>query len=272
MNKIKYNYTATIIKISCAFLFIISSAGCTNETQTINGKVVDKSGNALSDVAVSACYSGWGWSSGYVVWDKNFCSEIILTNHNGSYIINFKGPKVMRLRVAKDGWIQAQDFNTKDSRIVLINTEEYSETQATETKLLEKRLHHRLPNESNEEFYCRVIISRIRPVDLDYHGEPLSIVPNLLQYNNLNNVLFTVRGSSKAASTFASEVVFRINGQAVKGNFSLRSVVTTCKSDIHFIEAKIPDVYLGKNKQIEILVPSVQALFDMQIWNHSIKP
>ena len=272
MNKFKHKYSATVIKIACAFLLLTAAAGCTYGTQTITGKVVDESGAALSDVAVSACYSGWGWSSGYVVWDKDYCSELTLTNNDGTYIIYVKGPDIMRLRAKKDGWIQTQDFNTKDSRISLTKTEKHSSRQAAETRLREEKFRNRLPDESNAEYYCRVILSKIQPVTLDYQGQPLSIVPSLLKYDNHAAALFAVRGSSMAASSFVNEVVFRINGQTVNGNFSFWSDVTTCKSDIVFIKAKIPGLHLGNDERIEILVPSIRALLDMQTWNQPVKP
>lgn len=271
MNKIKRNYSATVIKIACAFLLLTIDSGCTYGNQTITGKVVDESGAALSDVAVSACYSGWGWSSG-VVWDKDYCSELILTNDDGLYIIDFKGPDVMRLRARKDGWIQTQDFTTKDSRIFLTKTAEYSARQAAETRLREENFRDRLPDESDAEYYCRVILSRVQPVTLDYRGEPLSIVPSLLIYDDHSDALFAVHGSSLAASSLAKEIVLRMNGQTVSGNFSFRSIVPTCKADIHFIEARIPALYLGKDERIEILVPSIHALLDMQNWSRSVKP
>lgn len=272
MNKFKHNCAATVIKIVGAFLLLAAAAGCTYETQTIKGKVVDESGAALSDVAVSACYSGWGRSSGYVVWDKEFCSELILTNNDGSYIIHIKGPEVMRLWAKKDGWIQTQDFNSKDSRIFLTKTAEYSARQAAETRLRGENFRNRLPAESVAEYYCRVILSKIQPVTMDYQGEPLSIVPSLLKFDNHSDALFAVQGSSMAANSFANEVVFRINGQTVNGNSSFRSVVTTCKSDIHFIEANIPGLYSGKDERIEIFVPSIRALLDMQTWSYPVKP
>lgn len=268
MNKFKHKYSATVIKIAYAFLLLTAAAGCTYGTQTITGKVVDESGAALSDVAVSACYSGWGWSSGSLVWDKDYCSELILASNDGSYVIYFKGPDVMRLRARKDGWVQTQDFNTKNSRIFLTKSAEYSARQAAETRLREENFQHQLPAESNAEYYCRVILPRIQSVTLDYQGEPLSIVPSLLKYDNHSDALFAVRGSSKATSSFANEAVFRINGQTVNGKFSSSTVATPCKSNIHFIEAKIPGLYLGKAERIEILVPSIHALLDMQTWSH----
>ncbi len=261
-----------IIKIVCAFLFLAAGAGCAYETQTITGKVVDESGAALSDVAVSACYSGWGRSSGYMVWDKDFCSAIILTKNDGSYVIHFKGPGVMRLRARKDGWIQTKDFNTSDSRILLTRSEDHSARQAAETRLREENFRHRLSDESDAEYYCRVILSRIRSVTFKYQGESLSVVPSLLTYDDQSDALFAVRGSAITANSFANEVEFRINGQTVDDDFSFSSIVTSCKSDLHFIKAKIRSSYLGKDERIEILIPSIHALLDMQIWSNSIKP
>ena len=272
MDKVKHHYSATIIKIVCVFLFLVADTGCAYERQTITGKVVDESGAALSGVAVSACYSGWGRSSGYVVWDKNFCSEIILTNNDGSYVINFEGPGDMRLMARKDGWIQTQDFNISDSSIFLTRAEEYSARQADDARIREEDFRQRLTDESNAEYYCRVILSRTRSVTLDYQGESLSIVPILIKYDDHSDALFAVSGSSMAASSFANEFVIRVNGQTVNGSFSVRSAMTTCRSDIHFIEARIPGLQLGKDERIEILIPGIHALLDMQIWNYSIKP
>lgn len=267
MHKVKHNdLYATIIKIACAFLLMTVDTGCTYETQTIAGKVVDESGVALSDVAVIACYSGWGWSSGYVVWDKDFCSEPDLTNKDGSYVINFECPDVMRLRARKDGWTQTRDFNATDSQIILSKYEVYSEKIGTEARLQEENSQQWLPDESETEYYCRVILSKRRPVTLGYQGESLSVVPILLKSKGRDEVLFAVRGSSVAANSFAKEVVFRINGQVVKGNFSFRKGVKSCEPELYFIVTNISDLPLEKDNRFEIFVPGIRAMLDMQIW------
>ena len=53
---------------------------CAHEERPLTGKVVDESGNGIGRVAVRACYTGWGWSNGGLVWDKPHCSETVLTD------------------------------------------------------------------------------------------------------------------------------------------------------------------------------------------------
>lgn len=87
----------------CTIPFLLTGIGCSYQPLTINGKVVDESGDALGNVDVRACYSGWGWSeeAGYLVWDKNYCSEPTQTNHDGLYTITYNGPTSSRLRARK---------------------------------------------------------------------------------------------------------------------------------------------------------------------------
>lgn len=109
-------------------------------------------------------------------------------------------------------------------------------------------------------------------MNLNYLGESLAVTPRLLKYGDHNQALFALRGSSRAASFFSEEVLLKINGQTVNGNFSFRQVETSCDSDIHFVGANIPELPLGIDKRLEILVPSIRAMFDMHIWPHSVEP
>lgn len=261
-----------MIRIACVIIILIVAVGCTHESQTITGQVVDESGAALNDVVVTACYSGWGWSSGYLVWDKNYCSQPVSTNSTGLYVINFKGPEFIRLRAKKDGWIQAQDFAPADSRITLTSSKDYSARATAEAKLREKIIRQRIPNETDTEYYCRVILSRSRPVTLQYKGERLAVTQSLFTYQNQNEALFALNGSATAARSFADEIQFKINGQRVNSKFSYRPVETTCKADIHFLGATIHDLQLLRDERLEILVPSHQAMFDMHVWNNSGEP
>jgi len=272
MKNVKSNSLAAIIKIACAILFLILNTGCNHEPQTITGTVVDESGFALSDVAVKACYSGWGWSRGSVVWDKDYCSDTVMTSNDGLYVINFEGPNSMRLTAKKEGWIQAQDFNTMDSHVILIKSEDYSARQVAESRIREEAFRQQLPNESATEYYCRVILSRNRPVNLHYNDETLSITPILLKYDDHSNALFALRGSSALVSLFSNEVMLKLNGQTLNSNFSDRLVATTCGSDVHILNFNVPSLSLGAEEQIEIFIPSIRAMLDMKIWSHSVKP
>ena len=260
-----------MLKIACVILVLIAAAGCMKEPQTISGTVVDGSGAALSDVVVTACYSGWGWSNGSLVWDKDYCSEPVLTDEAGFYVINFDGASGMRLRIKKEGWIQTQDFNTKAAHVFLTNIKENSARQAAEARLREENFRQRLADESDTEYYCRVILPRGRSIVLQYQDETLSITSSFFKYGDHSAALFAVHGSATAVSAFSSEVVLRIGGQPVNSKFTYRSAVTTCNPDVHFIEATTPGLYLEADERLEILVPSARAMFDMKIWRHSVK-
>lgn len=253
-------------------MFLTASFACTRELQTITGKVVDESGAALNDAAVTACYSGWGWSSGQLVWDKDFCSEPVLTNNEGFYVISFKGPNFIRLRAKKKGWIQTQDFNANDSRIILIQNKVYSARIVAEASLREITFRQRLSDESDVEYYCRVVISRNRPITLNYRGATLSIVPSLLLSDDQGVALFGMQGSAVAVSSFANEAMFRINGEMVNGNFSFKPGVKVCGPDIHFIGSTASGIHLETDKRIEIFIPSIRAMFDVQSWINTVKP
>jgi len=268
---VKGNYSTAIFKTISIFLLLTALAGCTDKNQTITGQVVDEAGAALSGVAVSACYSGWGWSHEYLVWDKEYCSKPVFTNIDGSYVIIFSGPDVMRLRVKKDGWIQTQDFNSKDALLFLTRNEEYRSRQATDVRLQEFHFRQRLADESDADYYCRVVKARSRPVSLIFQGATLSIVPSLLRSPDHNGALFAVRGSALAASAFTDDVRLRIDGQAIDNKIFLRPDLAPCASNLRFMEAVLPPTF-KEDSLIEIIIPSVRAAMDMQIWSVEPKP
>lgn len=255
----------------CAISFLLTGIGCSYQPLTINGQVVDESGNALDNVHVWACYSGWGWSeeAGYLVWDKNYCSEPTQTNHDGLYTITFRGPTSSRLRAKKDGYVQTQDFNTKDSHLVLTRNKVHQSRRRAEAKQrdLEKRLWR--PGESETDYYCRVIIPDFTPVNLKYKNDVISITPVLLEHDSQSNTIFSVNGLSGDIQQFSREIVIKVNGATLNSNFSVLPVETACGPDVHFIRVDIPDFNGWSKNEVEILVPSSNAAFDMQIWNDS---
>ncbi len=270
MNKWKIKKLATNIKIVCAFLFLMTGVACSHDPLTITGRVVDESGNSLSDVSVWACYSGWGWGeAGYLVWDKDYCSETTQTNHDGLYIITFKGPVSSRLRASKDGWVQTQAFNTTHSRIVLTWSEDHSSRLRAEAKKRDLEHRQRRAEESETGYYCRAILPENKFVNLNYQDETLAITPSLLVNDTQSDALFAVRGSSRGVNTFLGELVLKINGEAPGSDFSLKSVDTSCGLDVQFIGVSIPGLNAWAEARLEILAPSVSAMFDMQIWTHS---
>jgi len=270
MNNWKIKKFSTSLKFACTFLFLMTGVACSHDPLTITGRVVDESGNYLSDVSVRACYSGWGWGeAGYLVWDKDYCSETILTNHDGLYIITFKGPVSSRLRAKKVGWVQTQDFNTTHSHIVLTRSEDHSSRLRTEAKQRDQEHRQRRAGESETEYYCRVILPENQAVNLNYQDETLAITPTLLENAAKSEALFAVRGSSRAVNTFLDELVIKNNGEALGNDVSLRLVETSCGLDVQFIGVSIPGLNAWTNARLEILVPSISAMFDLQIRSHS---
>jgi len=270
MNNWKIKKLVTNIKFAYTFLFLMTGVACSHDPLTITGKVVDESGKSLSDVSVWACYSGWGWSEAdYLVWDKDYCSETTQTNQDGLYSIIFKGPVSSRLRARKDGWVQTQSYNTTHSRIVLIKREDYSSRLRAESIRLELKHRQRLPAESDTAYYCRVVLPEIQSVNLNYQNETLSISPAFLKLETENDTLFAIRGSSQAVKAFSSEMVLKINGETQDSNVLLKPVETSCRLDVHFLEVSTSDLNAWVEARVEILVPSISAMFEMHTWSQS---
>ncbi len=267
MNKRIIKTVASHIKFACSFLFLVTGVACSHDPLTITGKVVDESGNALNDVAVSACYSGWGWGEAdYLVWDKDYCSETSRTNQEGVYVITFNGPVSSRLRTKKEGWVQTQDYNATHSRIVLTRSEDYSSRLRTESMQREREHRQRLPGESETAYYCRVVLPKFQSVNVSYQNESLAITPALLKLNAHGDALFAVRGSSRAVNALSSEMVLKINSEA-PGSVQFKSPETNCGLDVHFLTVSVPGLNTRPDSRVEILVPSVGAMFDLHMWS-----
>jgi len=261
--------------MAIAIFFVIANGGCSfSVPQTITGKAVNESGVALSDVAVTVCYSGWGWD-GYLVWDEHYCSEPVFTNSNGLYVINFTGfllpwspaSNSIKLWAKKDGWTQTESAYIPNTRIIMTRNENIRERRLAELRLSESNFQQRLTEESDAEYYCRVILSKIRSTTLIYQGESLSVTPSFLKYSDENQALFALSGSSRVVNSFSDEALLKINRQTLNVNFTLIPGAKSCKPDIHFIAVNIPDLHLETDRGFEIFVPSIRAIFDMEIWS-----
>jgi len=267
MNDYKVKSLVSSIKLACLFTLLMIGTACSYEPLTIAGTVVDESGNALSDVTVWACYSGWGWAdeAGYLVWDKDYCSETTQTNNDGLYVITFKGPVSSRLKARKEGWVQTQDYTPANSHIVLTSSEDYSVRLRTEAKQRVQEHQRRRAEESETAYYCRVIFQESRPINLSYQNETLAITPTLFESDDKSGALFAAVGSARAVAAFVSEVVLKVNGVAQESSFSLNSAETGCGQDVHFIEVRAPDFNKHSEAEVEMLIPSIKAMFDAKL-------
>ena len=253
-------------KITCLVLFT-TQTGCIYESQTITGKVVDESGLEIPNVVVTVCHYGWGWSDNGLVWDKEYCSEPAITDNAGVYTINFYAPDIIKLRARKEGWMQTNDFWTNESRIVLINREKYLKREAAQRYLIEQEFKKRLAGESNAEYYCRVILSRSGTATLNYISQKIVVFQSIHKFKAQPLSLFAVKGTYGVVSAFANEAVLKINGKEIGRKTSLQSGESACQPDIYFIETDFPYSSNELNRRIEILVPSLKAMFDMDIWH-----
>lgn len=254
----------TGFSLAWIIVLLLVGSGCTHE-QTISGQVVDESGTALSGAAVTACYSGWGWSNGQLVWDKDYCSAPVLTDAAGSYVINFSGPDAMRLRADKQGWVQTQDFHAAQSRVILTPQAAYRARSAAAAKEQEETFRDRLLGETAADYYCRVILSRVRSINLDYRDEKLAITPSLLTFAEREAYL-ALHGSPATAQAFCAEAQLRINGAPISGAFSLQPATPGCGADLQLVAVHLPDPVPARGDRIELLIPSLSAMFELQLW------
>jgi hypothetical protein len=256
--------------VSVSFVFVLlcllTCSACSNETKTISGKVADESGNALNDVTVWACHSGWGWGEeGYLVWDKNYCSETTQTKSDGSYVITFKGPVSSYLRATKQGWVQTRDFNTTQTNIVLTSSEDYSARLRAKASKRDQEHHQRQDGETETDYYCRVIFPEFRPVTLGYPEGSIAITPAFLMREDRVSALFAVQSSSANINGFAREAILKLNDETRGNSFSITVGESGCDRDVNFLEVMVSDPVAWQGWRIEVLVPSVKAMIEVDL-------
>ncbi|NKB98798.1 MAG: hypothetical protein GKR90_09945 [Pseudomonadales bacterium] len=243
------------------------------DERTIEGLVVSEAGAALSEVTVTACYLGWGRSQGQIVWDKRFCSEPVLTDAAGRYVVAFEGPEYMTLHATKEQWQQIQDSSSLSTKIVLSNIAERNAEQAARAARIEAEFRMRREGETAPDYYCRVAAQRSQVVRLNYQNQTLSITQAALvldeeldgTLNGKDTLLFGLIAPESTSSTFVSELVFVVDGSPIAGEFELRAAPPDCGLGSHLVQATLP---LGRfsREQVGLLAPSVKAGWDMKIW------
>ena len=108
----------------------------------------------------------------------------------------------------------------------------------------------------------------VRSINLNYQDEILSITPALLEDRHQEETIFSVRGSTRTFRSFFDEVVIKINDESFDINVSFKSTEKNCGPDIHFISVKTSGLNSLQDARVEILIPSINAMFDMQIWEN----
>lgn len=246
-------------------MLLLAIPGCSHEVRTISGQVVDESGSAVSGVALKACYSDWGWSNGRLVWDKDFCSEPVTSDKDGHYRIRFRGPAESRLLLRKEGWLQTTDYHATDTRIVIVRSDLYNARRLQEQQARDEAFRKRRPDETAAAYYCRVIVPETRPVNLTYRDSKLAITPVLLTTDDGASNLLAIEGPPETVRSIAAELQLRADGASITNGGNLLNGTIGCASDYSFIAFSLTH-RPAPDTRLEILVPSISALFDADLW------
>lgn len=75
-----------------------------------------------------------------------------------------------------------------------------------------------------------------------------------------------VRGSAKAVTNFSDEALLKVNRETLQVNFTLMAAPESCPADIDLMSAQLPERQLPADSEVEIMVPSIRAMFDVKIW------
>ncbi len=245
-----------------SFLFITQSLllalfllpGSTLAKPPIRGIVVDEQGVPLHGVQIVACYDGWGFSFGQLVWDKQFCSPPVLTASDGHYQIDFK--RAMRVIARKEGWSQTQDAHPHTSLIVLTPAALYRQRLAQQTQRLRAEQLARTPNESDTDYYCRTIVEHLRPISVHYLQDKMDIFPKLLFSSS--GTLFAFRAAEPLRQHFASQVKIFHQGKELHAPLTLLSSQGIC--NVSFLQ--IPPEF-SQTQPLELFIPQSQALVEL---------
>jgi hypothetical protein len=266
MNKNTMTTSCSLRSLFFAVLCLIALPACTRDEQTIEGAVVDESNAPVPGATVTACYSGWGWSNGQLVWDKVFCSDPVVSNNEGKYAIIFKNADFVRLNAKKEGWTQAKDFNSNDVKIILIPTKAHMERVAREAHARDEESRKRLESETDADYYCRVLVPHSSSVNLKYQKQTLTVVTSFLLSDSQPSAIFGVRASPLSANAFASEAQLEIHGRKFNTHLSHQTKTKSCAPDFHLIESKLDNFNMDSVQTLEVYLPSISSMFELQKW------
>ncbi|MFW2366169.1 MAG: hypothetical protein ACN4GW_07110, partial [Desulforhopalus sp.] len=115
-------------------------------------------------------------------------------------------------------------------------------------------------------------LTRSRSINLNYQGQILKITTNILNNVDRSDGLFALHGSSKAAYSFSKEAVLMVDGTQLTSEVSLSSDLTGCDSDVHFMRLHLPNSDALTDARIEMIVPGISAMFDMELWSQPVMP
>lgn len=259
-------------------VFVLVGAGCTSyESKLYEGKVVDEQGAPIQTVSLILCYVGWAWdwsmAGGFpLVIDHVFCSDPVVTDQSGSYMVDYAGPPSTYIIARHPDWIQTRNFLAKDNRVVLVRRELHQQRLARKEEEREKAFRKRRPGESGSEYYCRVVRKRSSKIELIYHGQRIKISDNLLIQDG--KAIFALTGPYDAVHDIANDLIIGeigLNGvQPLLGNIAALPETTSCDNKMYFIGS----TGLGNSDlsallnadDVKIEVPGLRAIFAIKTW------
>ncbi len=84
----------------------------------IEGKSVDcNTNNPIADVQISTNQSGWGFSNGQLVWDKDYITTA-QSDASGLFKLSYKVGDSADIKARKEGYITAEQFESPATGIV----------------------------------------------------------------------------------------------------------------------------------------------------------
>ena len=256
---------------------LLTVAGCTSsEPKLYEGKVVDEQGNPVEGVSIILCYVGWGWdwsmAGGFpLVMGKSFCSAPVLTDNSGKYKVAFAGPASTFVVARHKAWTQLESFLADENRVVLIRKDIYDKRIVDHEDRNERAYRERRPDESDTDYYCRVVQKRFDKIELNYRGQRIKIVQSLFAVQG--KLVFGVIGSYDAVQALADDVL--VSGRVPDGsyalieNFEALAEKARCGDSMYFIQSRGNDLLsaLENAGSARIEVRSIRAVFAAQVWS-----
>ncbi len=274
------NYLKNFIIILVYVFVLLIGTGCTSYTSKLfEGKIVDEKGSPIQNVTVKLCYPGWKWdwsmAGGFpLTMGHPFCSESVVTDKFGNYKVIFSAPDSTTIIARKKDWIQTQSFLAKDGRVVLVRMEEYLHREKEKANKQETRDIQRRGNESNVDYYCRVIRKRSSQIELIYQGNRVKIVQTLLI--DSGKLVFSVAGPYDSVQALANDVTISESiGDAktsIINNFIALPSTSVCGESMFFVQSAdhVHSSLLDKMSSVYVEISSHHVGFTMKIWNREV--
>jgi len=134
----------------------------------------------------------------------------------------------------------------------------------------ESRFGWKRVNESDTDYYCRVIGTRAHKPDFVYHRSRIKIVGSAMEGNG--RILFAVAGPYDVVKRLERGLIITKPicdaGRPLVGGFKVLPDATVCGKPMYFIQSVdcIEPSTLEKASSVHVEIPSQRVGFAMKIW------